>query len=614
MKKFFAAIVLAGAMALASISTAAAQSGCPTIITGAVLTAAQWNACFQAKNDNLGYTPLNIAGGTMGGRLVTAAPGATLSGFNLIPGTAPGSPANGDLWVTSSGIFAQVNGATYNLKPSAPGAPIFILFSGQSNPENTFVYSWTPNPNALRWNGGSEGTVGTAFAPIDSTHISLPDKIASDIADLYPDSKVYMVGVFQSGTPISHWIGTAGGSDVYATIQANMTPALAAAGVNKINRFLWWQGESDVGSVTYTADLGTLWTRLQTNSWFPRETFSLLYSIGSTAQTGIVGSDAINIQISTFVGLDPDYRRNFYTPSFVGSTYWQPGVHMNAQGVFSAGAAGANVILTGGRPSVPATSYDPAGNAWVFGAPISLPQLTVTGVSGISLPGGGGISLSGGAVNGASFFNHVAITQPAGSSTLTIADGKTLAASNTLTFTGTDGSSVAFGAGGTVLYNGGALGTPSSGVGTNLTLLNASNLGSGTVPSGRIGFAAKSDMQTPTSSVLTVNPADVQNHPGVAKVTARLDGKTGSTCTIKESYNLTSCVRNSAGSYTLTFTTGFANTNYNPIIVSYASGVAPTQMVLPTFTSATVFSFFTATSAGSATDSDTIDVAMFGTQ
>lgn len=46
---------------------------------------------------------------------------------------------------------------------------------------------------------------------------------------------------------------------------------------------------------------------------------------------------------------------------------------------------------------------------------------------------------------------------------------KVLTLSNTLTFTGTDASSVAFGTGGTVLYNGGALGTPASGTGTNLT-------------------------------------------------------------------------------------------------------------------------------------------------
>ena len=53
--------------------------------------------------------------------------------------------------------------------------------------------------------------------------------------------------------------------------------------------------------------------------------------------------------------------------------------------------------------------------------------------------------------------NNVTITAPANSATLTIADAKTLTVSNTLQFTGTDASSVAFGAGGTVAYTGNKL-------------------------------------------------------------------------------------------------------------------------------------------------------------
>jgi len=48
--------------------------------------------------------------------------------------------------------------------------------------------------------------------------------------------------------------------------------------------------------------------------------------------------------------------------------------------------------------------------------------------------------------------NKVTITAPATSATLTVANGKTATVSNTLTFTGTDGSSVACGTGGTVAY------------------------------------------------------------------------------------------------------------------------------------------------------------------
>jgi hypothetical protein len=63
-------------------------------------------------------------------------------------------------------------------------------------------------------------------------------------------------------------------------------------------------------------------------------------------------------------------------------------------------------------------------------------------------------------VAAATSINKVTITAPATSSTITVADGKTLTASNTLTFTGTDASSVAFGTGGTVVYT--------SGLGTNV--------------------------------------------------------------------------------------------------------------------------------------------------
>src|SRR3989338_3719831 len=54
-----------------------------------------------------------------------------------------------------------------------------------------------------------------------------------------------------------------------------------------------------------------------------------------------------------------------------------------------------------------------------------------------------------GAITNATY-EGLTITSSTG--TLTIADGKTLTASNTLTFTGTDASTVAFGAGGTVAY------------------------------------------------------------------------------------------------------------------------------------------------------------------
>jgi len=92
--------------------------------------------------------------------------------------------------------------------------------------------------------------------------------------------------------------------------------------------------------------------------------------------------------------------------------------------------------------------------------------------------------------------NKLSITAPATGSTLSIADGKTLTASNTLTFTGTDSSSIAFGGGGTVLYSGGALGTPSS-----ITLTNGTGLPISTGVSG-LGTGIATFLTTPSSANL----------------------------------------------------------------------------------------------------------------
>lgn len=108
MMKILSALLLA---AFAFVGSAVAQTS-PNLIAKQVLTPAQWNQLFINKQDTLGYTAMNAAGGVFTGRVVAAAPGATTSGFNLIPGTTPAAPVNGDLWATSVGLFVQINGST----------------------------------------------------------------------------------------------------------------------------------------------------------------------------------------------------------------------------------------------------------------------------------------------------------------------------------------------------------------------------------------------------------------------------------------------------------------------------------------------------------------------
>lgn len=94
----------------ASISVDGQSS--PNFTTGQVPTAGQWNAAFSAKQDLLGFSPLNRAGDTMTGKLVIVPSLSTSAGINLPQGSTPSTPANGDIWTTTSGMFAQIGGMT----------------------------------------------------------------------------------------------------------------------------------------------------------------------------------------------------------------------------------------------------------------------------------------------------------------------------------------------------------------------------------------------------------------------------------------------------------------------------------------------------------------------
>jgi hypothetical protein len=127
----------------------------------------------------------------------------------------------------------------------------------------------------------------------------------------------------------------------------------------------------------------------------------------------------------------------------------------------------------------------------------------------------------------ATSINKVALTAPASSATLTIADGKTLTASvtmtlqggdaavlsiaaaktatisNTLTFTGTDASSVAFGTGGTVAYQGGTLAQFAATTSLELKTLISDETGSGALVFADTPTLIAPLLGTPTSGVLT---------------------------------------------------------------------------------------------------------------
>jgi hypothetical protein len=109
--------VPAAALPAATTSTLGAiktdSAGTLNNSSGAISVAYGTSANTAAQgNDSRITGALQMGGGTMTGELITAASTTGSAGFNIPPGTAPTSPVNGDLWATSSGIYARVNGAT----------------------------------------------------------------------------------------------------------------------------------------------------------------------------------------------------------------------------------------------------------------------------------------------------------------------------------------------------------------------------------------------------------------------------------------------------------------------------------------------------------------------
>lgn len=75
--------------------------------TGGSGTIVSWSIGLATPNASLLLT-----GGTLTGKLTTAASTAGGAGLNIPHGTAPTAPVNGDLWTTTAGMFVRISGTT----------------------------------------------------------------------------------------------------------------------------------------------------------------------------------------------------------------------------------------------------------------------------------------------------------------------------------------------------------------------------------------------------------------------------------------------------------------------------------------------------------------------
>ncbi|WP_421416586.1 sialate O-acetylesterase [Agrobacterium tumefaciens] len=280
-------------------------------------------------------------------------------GMSVINVRGRNSPTDGD-----GGLYGTANNGSPDKFTSLDGrtwykifkAPLFIAVSGQSNPANVRDYAWQPESNLYVWN--ATGTaLGTAFVAADNTKVSFPVAFANEIARQNPDRSVFVVTGARPGRTIVNWLPGAPDEDVYALLKTRVEAALLVLGASKIDRFAWWQGESDAADPSsYEANFEAVIARLRGESWFPYNTNMTIMGIVSTAINGDPVYRNMNIILQRCVAKDPQNRMYFYT---VGASVaaidptgsagdWADVLHVNAQGTFKVGTAAAKKTLAGG--------------------------------------------------------------------------------------------------------------------------------------------------------------------------------------------------------------------------------------------------------------------------
>src|SRR5271156_3865971 len=130
-----------------------------------------------------------FTGGTLSQPLITTPSITGASGLNVAPGVAPTSPNNGDVWFTSTGMFARIGGviigpitgaagSTGQLQTNNSGALAGITLAGDctfSTPNitcakiNGVAYPTSPSTNTLPLVTGANAVTYTAASGVIDT-------------------------------------------------------------------------------------------------------------------------------------------------------------------------------------------------------------------------------------------------------------------------------------------------------------------------------------------------------------------------------------------------------------------------------------------------------------
>jgi hypothetical protein len=403
MMKILRNLILATAALGAAFASPAAAQTSPNWSYGFVPTPAQWNAQWASKQDYLGSPPLLTSGGTMIGKLVTAASNTSRAGLNLPPGSAPTTPVDGDLWTTTSGIFVRINGATVG--PLA--GPTAGSFAGTSPITVSFP------AGVVTYACATCGVTGSPLSQFASTTSAQLRGVISD--ETGTGVAVFGTGPTLTGVTITTSFSAAGlvgltnlASQAANTIVANATAGAASPTAISVpsctgsaNALQWTSGSGfGCGAIVAAAGsiaVGTTTITSGTDTRILRNNGGVLgeYTITGTGtvvamQTspGFLTSATVTGSSANALAVGPNGTTN---PSFnVDASTASAATGLNVKSAAAAGGLAVSVISSGANEAL---TLNAKGSGLI--------SIGNTSTGGLALAGGGGGVAIGGCTIGA---------------------------------------------------------------------------------------------------------------------------------------------------------------------------------------------------------------------
>lgn len=244
---------------------------------------------------------------------------------------------------------------------SAGGLTLFLLAVMQSNGSVLPAKNWTPPPNFKIWNNtlNVHSSVGTAFVTPSATVINTPIRDAAVIAAAMPHRQVRLLICAVGAMPIENFIPALHTPpyDLWNTlILPNLVPAMADAGVTKVDALKLWVIESNFGAMTmYPENIERFIAQCRAESWFPHNT--PIYMIGGNEigdVPGILGHKIGNDVLMRCAEAEPGVRTYVHSADYKGA-WTDGGLHTSADGAWAIGETLANAFLgRNRREKVPA--------------------------------------------------------------------------------------------------------------------------------------------------------------------------------------------------------------------------------------------------------------------